>query len=180
MKKQNAHIVFSSLFFMLTVLIGTGCSKDVHDPTNPIVDFHVFTANLSNLDTITPPFNPLQPMDPQEEGYPVFIGYLDFAKYSNGERYCALIGLKDNGETVNGREFIYSGNVYILLDEQGEPIRGNSPLLAELKIGEVIYVGGWAVEDSKNCLGIIIKQIQSTGKCLTYDDLCTIQVKVYL
>lgn len=174
---MNKRVLLGVINILLLCLLTIGCSycDKGHDPAHPD-DFLTMHVDLSNLDTVTPPLNPLKPMDPESEGYPVFLGYLDFAKYCDGIRYCALIGLTEATTTDSCQVYRRSKKIYFLLDKHSSPIQAGNPLLNGYKIGEIMYVGGWAVDDQKQNMGILVKQIQSTGKVASYDDILYNQI----
>lgn len=83
-----------------------------------------------DLDTITPPLNPLHPIPTSLQDYPAFYGYLDCARFMNDKRYCALIGTTEEQ------------NVYYLMDSEWEPFRYDSPIVAGCSVGELLYIRG--------------------------------------
>ena len=93
--------------------------------------------NGVNLDTVTPPINPLHPLSPAVEELPCYYGYLDCARYANDKRYCALIGMGEGQ------------NIYFLADDEWKTIRYNSPILADCHVGELLYIRGYLKTDEK-------------------------------
>ena len=126
------------LILALPLLVG--CAYSNH-PGNqwPIYTDDTFPGELqvknTNLDTITPPNNPLHPLPAGVEDLPCYYGYLDCARYLDGKRYCALIG------RAEGR------NIYFLADNEWKPIRYDSPLLANCRVGEILYIRGYLKTD---------------------------------
>ena len=64
----------------------------VHKPTYTVAsayDLHGEQTGLKlniNLDTVTPPLNPLHPIPTSLQDYPAFYGYLDCARFMNDTR----------------------------------------------------------------------------------------------
>ena len=108
----------------------------VHKPTYTVAsayDLHGDQTGLKlniDLDTITPPLNPLHPIPTSLQDYPAFYGYLDCARFMNNKRYCALIGTTEEQ------------NVYFLMDSEWEPFRYDSPIVAGCRVGELLYIRG--------------------------------------
>ena len=107
-----------------------------HEPVYTVAsayDLHGDQTGLKlniDLDTITPPLNPLHPIPTSLQDYPAFYGYLDCARFMNDKRYCALIGTTDEQ------------NVYFLMDSEWEPFRYDSPIVAGCRVGELLYIRG--------------------------------------
>ena len=141
------------LFYLIIVaLFGlAACSKDgfgpdnnlkpwnpsyTHEPVYTFVesyDIHGEQTGLKlniNLDTVTPPLNPLHPIPTSLQDYPAFYGYLDCARFLNNKRYCALIGTTPEQ------------NVYFLMDSEWMPFRYDSPIVAGCNVGELLYIRG--------------------------------------
>ena len=115
-----------------------------------------------NLDTITPPINPLHPLAPEVEDLPCFYGYLDCAlHYGDNKRYCALIGM---GE---GRI------LYFLTDDQWHFIRYDSPLLADCRVGEILYIRGYikTFTNISSRMMLQIKDIERTDSIVTNENI---------
>lgn len=96
-----------------------------HDNTTNLV------THVTHLDTITPPNNPLHPLPTDVQALPCFYGYLDLARYTDNKRYCALIGMVEEGDYV-----------YFLTDSEGQLFRYDSPIVADCHVGELLYVRG--------------------------------------
>lgn len=148
--------------FLLTVLVGliaTSCANPDAKPEDVIIPNALIHNSNVRLDTITPPNLPLQPhgTNPLEDTL-TYYGYLDLAKCIDGERYCALIGLRDtvapyshSGDTV----CIPTGNVYLLRNKQNKMFRYDDPLVGELCVGEQIYVRGVLTKEPIEC-GVLL------------------------
>ena len=123
------------LFSMVLPLLFVSCSKSGIVDKPGLIDGGTFpgnlTMNVSNLDTITPPINPLHPLTEGADTLPAYYGYLDAARYYDGKRYCALIGM-------GGGHYVYH-----LVDSQWKPIRYNSPVLDGCHVGELLYIRGF-------------------------------------
>ena len=125
--------------FLLILIAATllmGCAKldPVDRPYVPDYFGDKFPGTLvvkGNLDTITPPSNPLHPLSVEVAELPAYRGYLDCARFVDDKRYCALIGAE------NAR------NVYFLTDSLLMPFRYDSPIVAGLKAGQLMYIRGY-------------------------------------
>ena len=130
------------ILFLALPLIFAACKQmqPGEDPWPSYLD-NTFPGELKmsgvSLDTITPPDNPLHPLSTEVAELPCYYGYLDCARYLDNKRYCALIGMAE------GR------NVYFLADKDWNPIRYNSPLLANCRVGEILYIRGYLKTDEK-------------------------------
>lgn len=108
----------------------------VHEPAYTVAsayDIHGEQTGLKmniNLDTVTPPLNPLHPIPTSLQDYPAFYGYLDCARFMNDKRYCALIGTTPEQ------------NVYFLMDSEWMPFRYDSPIVEGCSVGELLYIRG--------------------------------------
>ena len=129
------------LILVLPLLLPACKNSEPYYPWPPSYLDHTFPGELKinnvHLDTVTPPINPLHPLSSEVAELPCYYGYLDCARYVDGKRYCALIGMSE------GR------NVYFLTDDKWSPIRYNSPLLAGCHVGEILYVRGYLTTDKK-------------------------------
>lgn len=123
-----------NLLFVLLPLCWISCSKSNHIDYDPWYPTHVFPGNLTvapaNLDTVTPPFNPLHPLSPAQDTLPAYYGFLDNELNWLAQRSCALYGL---GEAHNR---------YLLVDNAWNPIRYNHPLLANCHEHQLLYIRG--------------------------------------
>lgn len=123
------------LLILFTAAVLAGCSKN--EPTYPYRPDYFgeqFPGALvvnGNLDTITPPANPLHPLSQEASELPAYRGYLDCARFMDDKRYCALIGLEK------------ARNIYFLTDSTLMPIRYDSPIVAGLTVCQVMYVRGY-------------------------------------
>jgi len=130
------------ILIMVLPLLFSACDKN-GDPNNPWPSYWeaFFPGELKmngvNLDTVTPPINPLHPLSPAVEELPCYYGYLDCARYANDKRYCALIGMGEGQ------------NIYFLADDEWKTIRYNSPILADCHVGELLYIRGYLKTDEK-------------------------------
>jgi hypothetical protein len=130
------------ILIMVLPLLFSECSKN-GDPSNPWPSYldAPFPGELKmngvNLDTVTPPINPLHPLSPGVAELPCYYGYLDCARYANDKRYCALIGMGEGQ------------NIYFLADDEWKTIRYNSPILADCHVGELLYIRGYLKTDEK-------------------------------
>ena len=123
----------------LVVLSIVSCASQSNNPLEPAsfdYDTRVLVRSVTNLDTITPPNNPLHPLPTEAQDLPCFYGYLDLARYADNRRYCALIGVVDE-----------SKNVYFLTDSDNGLFRYDSPLVADCRVGELLYVRGHLTQE---------------------------------
>lgn len=127
-----AGVLLSLLFAACSANTPTGPGGGIDDYTHNLV------RSVSGLDTITPPINPLHPVGPAVADLDCFHGYLDCARYVDNKRYCALIGLTRSVQ-----------NVYFLKDSTNAFFRYDSPLVAGLSVGQVLYVRG-VLEEQKH------------------------------
>lgn len=136
-----------------------------HEPVYTVAsayDLHGEQTGLKmniDLDTITPPLNPLHPIPTSLQDYPAFYGYLDCARFMNDKRYCALIGTTE------------AQNVYYLMDSEWEPFRYDSPIVVGCSVGELLYIRGnfsyATTSDGKAYLLLQVLDIEQTDSIIT-------------
>jgi len=160
--------VWTFCLLLPLVLTFAGCSKS--HPDNPydgrpydgiVADCFPgeLKIDLSSLDTITPPINPLHPLSPGVDSLPAYYGYLNCARFANNKRYCALIGLSN------------AHNVYFLTDNKWELFRYDSPIVAGCYVGELLYIRGYitttTAENGNYYYLLQVADIQKTDSIIT-------------
>ena len=145
---------------LLSIVSCASKSNNPFDPDSFDYDAKVLVRSVTNLDTITPPNNPLHPLPTEVQDLPCFYGYLDLARYDN-RRYCALIGVVEN-----------SYKVYFLTDSDGWLFRYDSPLVADCRVGELLYVRGTLKQETVGSyflLKLQVADIEKTDSIVTRD-----------
>jgi len=138
--------------FLCALTLGLASCVKGDDPDLP--DNTAFEL-AGRVDTITPPNNPLVPRNPDDIDifadtlYYVGVLDLDFFNYgkacgtTTGEYFAVLRGATRCDYLDNTYCWRPTGNVYFLLDGEGNNLRYDSPLLHDVPVySEIIYVRG--------------------------------------
>lgn len=114
-------------------------------------------------DTVTPPSNPMAPVD--LSSYPTFAGVLtllpcDFNNIKG--KYVCGIQMENPIQYINADEDIFTyTSIYLLDRETKTPIRFNHPMLKSCVVGDTIFVTGTPMEISNGkALGITMYYVQ--------------------
>ena len=153
------------LFGLWAALLLLACSS--HAPYDPKDQYGSNMTNLypqvAHLDTITPPINPLHPLSTEVQALPCFYGYLNIARYLDDKRYCALIGMVEKEDYV-----------YFLTDSAGQLFRYDSPIVADCRVGELLYVRGILTQEAvqnKFVLKLQVADIERTDSIVPYETI---------
>ena len=158
--KHTIHI----LGFLLILVWVVACSPDGPFLPGPPTEFVVYDVPSDQIpyilaDTVTPPSNPMAPVD--LSSYPTFIGTLQMFpangfKNLNGQYFCGIRLLTP----IEGPSYSYS--TLFLLDYGIERLtRFDHPMLESCVVGDTIYVTGEPKAISGGvALGVTMRYVQ--------------------
>ena len=114
-------------------------------------------------DTVTPPSNPMAPVD--LSSYPTFAGVLTLlpSEFNNIKgKYVCGIQLENPIQYINADEDIFTyTSIYLLDRETKTPIRFNHSMLRSCVVGDTIFVTGTPMEISNGgALGLTMYYVQ--------------------
>lgn len=162
--KHTIHI----LGFLLILVWVVACSPDGPFLPGSPTEFVVYDVPSDQMpyilaDTVTPPSNPMAPVD--LSSYPTFAGVLTLlpSEFNNIKgKYVCGIQLENPIQYINADEDIFTfTSIYLLDRETKTPIRFNHSMLKSCVVGDTIFVTGIPMEISNGkALGLTMYYVQ--------------------